>query len=88
MADYDYLLEQYRLLMHNRELPIQENSEKTLSEAMKSELRDEYTHPRLRRPLYEKFYIAVKRVLQSSMTSEDKMHFIEMYKTLAEQLKG
>lgn len=87
MADYDYLLEQYRLLLHNRELPIHENSERTLLEAMKSELKDEYTHPRLRRPLYEKFYSAVKRVLQSSLALEEKLTFIEMYKTLVEQLE-
>lgn len=88
MADYDYLLEQYRLLLHNRELPVEENSEKTLIKAMKSELKDEHTHPRLRRSLYEKFYSAVQRILQSSLALEEKLIFIEMYKTLVQQLKS
>lgn len=88
MTDYDYLLEQYRVLLHNRKLPVEENSKKTLLEAMKSELKDEYTHPRIRRPLYEKFYSAVQRVLQSSLTPEEKLTFIATYKTLVEQLRN
>lgn len=88
MADYDYLLEQYRTLLHNRDLPMEQSREKTLLEAMKCELKDEHTHPRLRRSLYEKFFSAVQRVLQSSLTLEEKLVFIETYKMLVEQLKN
>lgn len=87
MDNYDYLLQQYRSLWSGRELAVQESSERTLKQAMRSELLDEYTHPRLRRPVYEKFFLAVGRILDSSMTDEDKLTLIGMYKSVAENTK-
>ncbi len=87
MGHYDHLLQQFRSLWSGRKLDSGGDSEQTLKEAIKRELLDEYTHPRLRRSLYEKFYLAVERILQSSLPAGDKLDLIEMYKDTAETLR-
>lgn len=87
MDHYEHLLQQFRSLWSGRKLDSGEDSEQTLKEAMKSELLDEYTHPRLRRSLHEKFYLAVERILQSALPAGDKLALIQMYKDVAETIK-
>lgn len=87
MSHYSYLLEQYRSLWNNRTLSLEESSENTLIEAIKRELLDEKTHPRIRRGIHEKFYFAVKRINESSLSDTDKENLITLYVKVVEQLK-
>lgn len=87
MSHYSYLLEQYRLLWNNRTLSLEESSENTLIKAIKRELLDENTHPRIRRGIHEKFYFAVKRINASSLSDTDKENLITLYVKVVEQLK-
>ncbi|MDZ5474638.1 hypothetical protein SM124_23640 [Bacillus sp. 31A1R] len=86
MYDFQHLLNQYRALWNNRSLET-DNSEGTLREAIKRELKDENSHPRIRRPLYEKFYFAVKRINDSSILLEDKHSLINLHIEILEEIK-
>ncbi|WP_077213650.1 hypothetical protein [Bacillus dakarensis] len=87
MADYNYLLNQYRQLWNNRVLAVEDNSEQTLIDAIKRELLDENSHPRIRKNKHEKFFFAVKRITQSELIEEDKVNLINLHIELLEQLK-
>jgi hypothetical protein len=85
--DYRYLLEQYRTLWNNRQLNSEENAEATLKEAISRELKDENSHPRVRRALYEKFYIASKRIIDSELKHEDKIELLQLHVKMTDALK-
>jgi hypothetical protein len=84
--DYAYLLDEYRKVWNNRQLPGL-NEEETLKEAITRELRDENTHPRVRRPLFEKYYMATARIAESSLTDEDKVKLIRLHANICAELK-
>lgn len=77
--NFDHLLEEYRKLWNNRKLAGNEEAELLLKEAIARELRDENSHPRVRKPLYEKFFLAVKRISASNLNDNDKNALIELY---------
>jgi hypothetical protein len=85
--DYDYLLNQYRSIWNNRLLQSDESSEEIINEAIKRELLDENSHPRVRRPVHEKFYLAVKRIAESQLIEEDKLALITLHIQVMEVLK-
>lgn len=86
MLDFDHLLNQYRTLWNNRALIVEENSETTLIEAIKRELLDENSHPRVRKNVHEKFYLAIKRISTSTLSKEDKLTIISLYIQVLEQI--
>jgi hypothetical protein len=85
--DYQYLLEKYRTLWSNRLLKSEDNAEATLKEAISRELKDENSHPRVRRALYEKFYIASRRIIDSGLNHEDKIELLQLHAKMTDSLK-
>jgi len=88
MADYDYLLNEYRKLWNNRVLAVRDSSEETLIDAVKRELLDENSHPRIRKNKHEKFFFAVKRISQSKLKETDKINLINLHIELLEQMEN
>jgi hypothetical protein len=83
----DSLLEAYRLIWNNRLLVTSGNdSEAILIDAIKRELLDENSHPRIRKNRFEKYYSAVKRVMKSTVSTESKFLLIELHNQIMEEL--
>jgi hypothetical protein len=85
--DYEFLLKEYKEIWNNRRLESEENPEKTLLDAITRELKDENTHPRARRTLMEKYFLATKRIIESAISNESKVLLIKMHSELTERLK-
>jgi hypothetical protein len=85
--DYEKLLNEYRKLWNNRKLEEDANAENILKEAISRELKDENSHPRVRKSIYEKFFLAVKRITHSDMDDTSKAALIQMHIHEAEGLK-
>ncbi len=84
---FDALLEEYRLIWNNRLLDSQgKGSEETLFEAIKRELLDENSHPRIRKNRFEKFYSAIKRVIDSTVSQDAKLLLIKIHNEVMEEL--
>ena len=68
------LLEAYLNIWNNRNIQ-SEHLDKgaILSELIRRELLDENAHPRVRKPVFEKFYYSMKRLIESGIPS-DKIH--------------
>ena len=77
--DYEYLLNQYRDIWNNRRLEFEKNPETILREAIVRDLLDENAHPRARRGVKDKYYLATKRVIESSLNSDDKILLLKMH---------
>jgi len=85
--NYDHLLEEYRSIWNNRLLAAgNKTSEETLTEAIKRELLDENSHPRIRKNKYEKYYSAVKRVMDSPVAIDTKVQLIKMHIEIMEEI--
>jgi len=81
------VIEAYRSLWNNRLLN-EGNDEDVLREAISRELRDEFSHPRVRKQPHEKYFLATRRVIDSDIESELKLslltiHVEEMEKILS-----
>ncbi|SFA91916.1 MULTISPECIES: hypothetical protein [unclassified Bacillus (in: firmicutes)] len=86
--NFDDLLNQYRHIWNNRNLIADEKeSEEILKEAIKRELLDENSHPRVRKNSFEKYFYAVKRVLSSQLSETNKLKLIELHDLLMDELK-
>jgi hypothetical protein len=84
---FDELLEEYRQIWNNRILETEgKGSEVTLFEAIKRELQDENSHPRIRKNKYEKYYSAIKRVINSTISLEAKLLLIKIHNEVMEEL--
>lgn len=82
------ILEAYKSLWSNRTLPIEENPEQTLRNAVENELKDEMTHPRLRKTPHRKFTLSVKRIVASSIEDQLKIKLIEYHLSILEELEN
>ncbi|MFC7783683.1 hypothetical protein ACFQWC_04190 [Rossellomorea sp. GCM10028870] len=80
LESFDVLLEAYRQIWKNR-LLISEgaSSENILKEAIKRELLDGNSHPRVRKSKEEKYLSATKRIIESDLTSEEKVALIKLH---------
>jgi hypothetical protein len=87
-VDYEILLEQYRELWNNRRLESINSAEEVLNEAIGRDLRDENSHPRARRSLMEKYFLASKRIIESSLPNESKLILVQMHIDIAEAIKN
>lgn len=87
--DFAYLLDEYRKIWNNRQLAGGSglNDEETLKEAISRELKDENSHPRVRRLLFEKYYLATKRIVESPLSDEDKVKLIQLHTEISGELK-
>ncbi|RRN71672.1 hypothetical protein EI200_11055 [Peribacillus simplex] len=79
------ILEAYLSLWNNRKVP-DEGGREVLSELIRRELLDENAHPRARKPVLEKFYLCIKRVMGSSLSEEMKNAIVISYVTELERL--
>ncbi|MEK4126529.1 hypothetical protein NSS60_06520 [Anoxybacillus sp. FSL W8-0382] len=81
------LLEAYRSLWSHRSLPATENNAETvLCDAIRRDLLDEMTHPRLRKSPYEKFSLALKRIASSSLDAKQQYELVRLYVQQLENL--
>lgn len=71
------LLHAYRSLWNNRLLQGEESE--VLVEAISRELRDEYTHPRLRKGPHEKYFLATKRIIESNLEPSIKIALLTIH---------
>ncbi|MEW9501820.1 hypothetical protein [Jeotgalibacillus marinus] len=82
------LLESYKNLWSERTLPSELSAEETLHQVIKRELLDELTHPRLRKSQNEKYYLAVERIVQSSLELAHKVELIKRYTQIHSSIEG
>jgi hypothetical protein len=89
LESFDALLEAYRQIWKNRLLISEGNSsEKILKETIKRELLDFNSHPRVRKSKEEKYLSATKRIIESDLTSEEKVSLIKVHLEIVSQLNG
>jgi hypothetical protein len=86
------LFESYRSLWSNRsfikdEELTEEYCKSLLYEAIEKELRDEMTHPRTRQSPEIKFFYAIKRIINSNLSEQEKLSLIHIYISVMEQIK-
>ncbi|MGM0888728.1 MAG: hypothetical protein ACQEW5_17565 [Bacillota bacterium] len=74
------LLEAYLSIWNNRKVT-DGGGREVLSELIRRELLDENSHPRARKPVLEKFYLCIKRVMESSLSEEMKNAIVMAYIT-------
>ncbi|GIN60901.1 hypothetical protein J27TS8_08940 [Robertmurraya siralis] len=86
--NYDELLRQYRSLWNNRVLQVEKDSKNTLLDAIRRELDDANSHPRIRKGLHEKFYFAIKRINRSSLCEDIKTQLIALHIKVMEEHEG
>jgi 3-oxoacyl-ACP reductase-like protein len=75
----DRLLHSFQQLWINRTLETTVDAQSTIRQAILTDLKDELSHPRVRTTPYKKFYLAVKRIVNSSIADEDKLQLITLY---------
>ncbi|MCG3083382.1 MULTISPECIES: hypothetical protein [unclassified Anoxybacillus] len=81
------LLDAYRSLWFNRSLPATESdADDVLLDAIRRDLLDEMTHPRLRKSPYEKFSLALKRIASSSLDAKQQYELVRLYVQQLENL--
>ncbi|MEH6996471.1 hypothetical protein V7075_27830 [Neobacillus drentensis] len=86
-SNFDELLAEYRMIWNNRMLAASDrSSEETLTEAVKRELLDENSHPRIRKNKFEKYYSAISRITQSTISNEAKVSLIHVHNGIMEKL--
>ncbi|MCM3673222.1 MULTISPECIES: hypothetical protein [Peribacillus] len=79
------LLEAYLSIWNNRKVT-DGGGKEVLSELIRRELLDENAHPRARKPVLEKFYLCIKRVMESTLSEEMKNSIVLVYITELERL--
>ncbi|MFD1737164.1 hypothetical protein ACFSCX_11440 [Bacillus salitolerans] len=73
------ILNAFRQIWINRSLESNEDAHTTLLNAIQVDLQDELSHPRVRVSPYQKFHLAVRRIIQSKLTDQDKLVLIRIY---------
>lgn len=86
IIQYDSLLNQYRAIWHHRLLEANLTSEEILKEAISRELKDENSHPRIRKSIYEKYYYSTKRLLESSISEEARGQLLALHLEIMKNL--
>ncbi|WGG43858.1 hypothetical protein [Rossellomorea sp. DA94] len=84
---FNDLLISYRQIWKNRMLANNDVSpEQVLKEAIKRELQDANSHPRVRKSIEVKYYLATKRITESDLSNDDKVRLIHLHIEMAAQL--
>jgi RNase P protein component len=85
---YKELLEVYRSQWNHRLLLLDDQSEEiVLKEAIKRELLDELSHPRIRTSISKKYELAIKRIIHASLiTDSNKLLLMKAYTDELEKL--
>ncbi|WP_404448864.1 hypothetical protein LG307_05585 [Sutcliffiella horikoshii] len=89
MQEESRLLELYKLLWNNRSLEYIDgcDQKEVLQQAIRRELKDELTHPRTRKQPMEKYYVAVKRIVESKLNETEQMLLIKEFTQVMNELK-
>ncbi|WNF21369.1 hypothetical protein [Mesobacillus jeotgali] len=86
--DFEKLLDEYRTIWNNRKLQSDQVPEEILKEAISRDLKDENSHPRARKTLMVKYYLATKRIIESSLPTESKIMLIQLHMEIAESIQA
>lgn len=87
--NYSELLAAYRSIWNQRALDqAGEASQTILTESINRELLDENSHPRIRKSKEVKYYFAIKRILESSLSMESQHELIKLYTDQLEHLRN
>lgn len=73
------MINAFRLLYKERKFTTILQTEEQVREVIKSELLDEFTHPRARQSPEKKFTLALDRISLSTLTDEEKKMMIKVY---------
>ncbi|MCA1030294.1 hypothetical protein LCL95_04480 [Bacillus timonensis] len=88
MQNAKELLHSYRQLWNNRLLTSSdENSWEILVNAISIDLKDELTHPRVRKSIHKKFSMAIKRISESNLPEKEKLELIHLHIVILEDLE-
>lgn len=79
------MIEAYKRLWPDRQAIQQISTDAELENSLLVELRDELTHPRVRKSVDEKLQLALERIEESGLSAEEKESLIQLYKKLATQ---
>lgn len=79
-------LEAFRKVWPQRQAIANIESEEDMKRYIVIELKDELTHPRVRKTKQQKLELAVERINDSSLEQQEKQQLIEEYKKIAAQL--
>ncbi|MGE8204224.1 hypothetical protein ACQKP0_06625 [Heyndrickxia sp. NPDC080065] len=81
------LYEAYLSIWKNRKgIENTDSSKEQLKKAILIELRDENSHPRIRKSIEKKFYYAIKRISESTLDNSFKMELIKYYLETMEEI--
>jgi hypothetical protein len=84
---FQFLLEDYRTVWKNRILQTGDKAaEDILKDAIRRELLDENSHPRVRKPVNDKYVSSSRRILDSQLSPESKIDLLRLHMELVEQL--
>jgi hypothetical protein len=87
-TNYEVLLHLFKKIWKNRDLKSNESdSGVILKESVVRELKDENSHPRVRKSKEVKYYFAIKRITESTLTKEEKYLLIEYYTLQMDELR-
>ncbi|WP_404431652.1 hypothetical protein [Sutcliffiella horikoshii] len=89
MQEESRLLELYKLLWNNRSLEYIDGGDQKeiLQQAIRRELMDELTHPRTRKQPMQKYYLAVKRIVESKLNATEQVLIIKEFTFVLEEIK-
>lgn len=80
------MIDAYRKLWKNRADASGIETEEQLEQKIRIELKDELTHPRIRKSVSEKLAFAAGRIEQSDLDEQQKICLLSLYKKIAAQL--
>ncbi|MGG4168354.1 hypothetical protein ABEW00_12960 [Rossellomorea vietnamensis] len=84
---FNDLLISYRQIWKNRMLMEDDfSAEQVLKEAIKRELEDANSHPRVRKSIEVKYFTSTKRITESTLTNDDKVALIQLHIEMADGL--
>lgn len=80
------ILEAFKAIWPQRQGTANIASEEDMKRYMIIELKDELTHPRVRKTKQQKLALAIERINGSQLGQQEKQQLIEEYKKIAAQL--
>ncbi|PKH10172.1 hypothetical protein CXF70_12770 [Planomicrobium sp. MB-3u-38] len=80
------MLEAFKKIWPQRHATANIESEEDMQRYIVIELKDELTHPRVRKTKQQKLELAVERINHSPLEQQEKEQLIEEYKKIAAQL--
>ncbi|ART75546.1 hypothetical protein ACQCU1_07475 [Sutcliffiella horikoshii] len=89
MQEESRLVELYKLLWNNRSMEFIDGGDQkeVLEQAIRRELKDELTHPRTRKQPMDKYYLAVKRIVESKLNATEQILLIKEFTLVLEEIK-